>query len=112
MLKPNQRSVPSLKLDNYLRTYRRRSGFSQDELAYLLGTSDGAKVSRYERNGRQPTLDTALAFQAIFNVPAEKLFAGRFQKAERAVRRRARLLARRLASESQSVRRSRKLEAL
>ena len=36
------------KLENYLRTYRRRAGLSQDEMAFLLGTKSGTKVSRYE----------------------------------------------------------------
>jgi transcriptional regulator with XRE-family HTH domain len=100
------------KLDNYLRTYRKRSGLSQDELAYLLGTGDGAKVSRYEKNGRQPTLDTVLAYEAIFRVASRELFAGRFQRADRSVTRRARLLAERLAREPQDYRVARKLEAL
>lgn len=94
--------MPSHKLDNYLRTYRKRSGFSQDELAYLLGTGGGAKVSRYERNGRQPSLDTALAYGAAFGVPVEQLFAGRFRKARISVRRRAAFLRRRLSVRSQT----------
>src|SRR5713226_8684514 len=92
--------------------HRKRSGFSQDELAYLLGTRDGAKVSRYERSGRQPSLETALAYRAIFKIPAEQLFAGRFQKVDRAVTRRARFLAQKLSGRPQTPRLSRKLEAL
>ncbi len=90
------------KLDNYLRTYRKRSGFSQDELAYLLGTRDGAKVSRYERGGRQPSLDTALAYEAVFGIPPRELFAGRFAKARRSVRRRAAFLRRRLSAKPET----------
>ena len=56
------------KLDNYLRTHRNRAGLSQDEVAYLLGCRSGAKVSRYERFTRPPTLQTALAYDAIFGV--------------------------------------------
>jgi len=84
------------KLNNYLRTYRKRAGLSQDEMAYLLGCRSGAKVSRYERFARQPTLQTALAYEAIFGVPVRDLFAGIYQKVERPVSQRAQLLMRKL----------------
>jgi len=64
------------KLHNYLKTYRRRAGLSQDELAYLLGCADGAKVSRYERRERQPSLETLLAYQVLLGPDASELFAG------------------------------------
>lgn len=99
-------------LDNYLRTYRKRAGFSQDELAYLLGTDSGAKISRYERNGRQPSLDTALAYEAVFGVPARDLFPGRFVKARTRVRRRAAFLRRRLSAKHQTPSILRRLQSL
>lgn len=64
------------KLENYLRTYRKQSGLTQREVAFLLGCETGAQVSRYERRRRLPPLRTALAFEAIFGVPVERLFAG------------------------------------
>jgi len=84
------------KLDNYLRTYRRRAGISQDEMAFLLGTHDGTKVSRYERLARTPGLETALAYEAIFGISVRELFAGVYQRVERAARRRAQLLRKRV----------------
>lgn len=36
------------KLTNYLRAFRKRAGFSQKEISFLLGIKSGAKVSRYE----------------------------------------------------------------
>lgn len=87
----------SAPLENYLKTHRRRSGFSQDEVAFLLGSSSGAKISRYERRARRPTLKTALAYEAIFQVPARALFAGLYQKVEKETSARARLLAQKLA---------------
>ncbi len=39
--------MTSHKLANYLRAYRKRSGLSQSEVAYLLGCKNGAQVSRY-----------------------------------------------------------------
>ena len=41
-------------LHNYLRTYRKRAGLSQAEVAFLLGCHSGAKVSRYEHAARRP----------------------------------------------------------
>jgi transcriptional regulator with XRE-family HTH domain len=89
--------MPAHKLDNYLRMYRKRAGLSQDEVAYLLGTKSGTMTSRYERFRRTPSLETALAYEAIYGVPAKELFAGVSARAERVVRHRARILRKRLA---------------
>lgn len=63
-------------INNYLRTYRKRSGLTQSEVAFLLGCKDAGQVSRYERRRRVPTLRTALACASILRVPLEILFAG------------------------------------
>jgi len=84
------------KLENYLRSYRKRAGLSQGELAYLLGARDGTKISRYERFTRKPSLETALAYEAILGTPARDLFAGVYARAEQSAARRARLLQKRL----------------
>src|SRR5437763_15867536 len=80
------------KLPNYLRTHRKRSGFSQGELAFLLGCQSEAKVSRYERSARMPNLETAFACESVFGVPARELFPGFYQKVEKTVHQRARAL--------------------
>ena len=64
------------RLPNYLKAHRKHSGLSQDEVAFLLGVANGAKVSRYEKRRRLPPLKTALACEAIFGVPVAELFAG------------------------------------
>jgi len=84
------------KLKNYLRTFRKRSHLSQDEVAYLLGSGSGCKVSRHERFARVPNLQTAMAFEVIYGVPIKELFAGIFQKVEKQTVRRVRFLACRL----------------
>ena len=81
------------RLPNYLKTYRKRAGLSQDEVAYLLGCRSGAKVSRYERLARRPSLETAFAYEALFGTSARELFAGVYEKVEREVVKRARVLA-------------------
>lgn len=64
------------RLDNYLRSHRKQSGLTQQEVAFLLGCENGAQVSRYEKRHRLPPLETALACEAIFGVPIAELFAG------------------------------------
>jgi len=64
------------RLNNYLRSYRRRSGLSQSEVAFLLGSHNGAQVSRYEKDHRLPPLRTALVYATIFGVSLGELFSG------------------------------------
>lgn len=104
--------MPTTKLENYLRTYRRRAGLSQDEMAFLLGAKDGAKVSRYERLARRPGLETAFAYEVVFRVHASELIAGVFDEVERETLRRARRLADQLAQTAPDRLTERKLEAL
>ena len=88
----------SSRLDNYLRTYRKRAGFSQDEVAFLLGSASGAKVSRYERLARRPSLRAIIAYEIIFQAPVRELFAGLYQKVEKATLARAQSLTKKLAA--------------
>ena len=81
--------MASTQLPNHLRSNRKRLGLSQDDLAFLLGVKGGAKVCRYERFVREPSLETALALEAIFERPVSELFGGRYQKAEQDVATRA-----------------------
>jgi transcriptional regulator with XRE-family HTH domain len=53
------------KLDNYLRTYRKKLGLTQREVAFVLGCHGGAKVSRYERSGCIPDFKTNFAYEAM-----------------------------------------------
>ena len=103
----------SAPLPTYLKTYRKRSGLSQDELAFLLGCRSGAKVSRYEQFARQPNLSTVFAYEVIFRASACDLFAGIYRQVERATLARARQLARRLQTSGADGRlTARKLAAL
>jgi len=83
-------------LDTYLRTYRRRAGLSQKEVAFLLGCRSGSRISRYEHMRSMPTLKTAFGFGAIFNAPVQELFTGVYQKVEKRIARRAKCLIRRM----------------
>ncbi len=100
------------KLNNYLRTYRKRAGLSQKEVAFLLGCTRSAKVSRYETCARRPNLDAVFACQALFHVPASELFAGEFQKVEEKALARAQQLSEALRKQKLDRRTQRKRETL
>lgn len=85
--------MSSTRLPNYLHANRKRLALSQDEVAFLLGIRSGAKVCRNERFVRVPSLETAFAYEVIFQKPARELFSGLYQKAEREVASRAKVLA-------------------
>jgi len=76
------------RLENYLRTYRKKAGLSQREVAFLLGIEDGAQISRYEKRRRLPPLETALACEAIFGIPISELFAGMRQSVANDIKKR------------------------
>ena len=57
-----------------------------------MGTQSGAKVCRYERFVREPSLETALAYEAIFQRPVRELFGGLYQRIEKEVAARAKTL--------------------
>jgi transcriptional regulator with XRE-family HTH domain len=60
----------------YLRSYRRRWGLSQKELAYLLGSKSDAVISRIEKKLRPPSLRVMIGCFIIFGTSAVELFPG------------------------------------
>ena len=85
--------MPSLP--NYLRTNRKQIALSQEEVAFLLGMrgmDKGNKVSRDENYSRIPTLETALAYEAIYGKPIRELFAGLYDQIAPGVSSRAKIL--------------------
>jgi transcriptional regulator with XRE-family HTH domain len=100
------------KLPNYLKRFRKRTGLSQDDVGFLMGAHTGAKICRYERFVREPTLHNALAFAALFRRPMRELFDGLYRQVDKRVSARTRTLARKLARSKPSRRTARKLETL
>lgn len=100
------------KLDNYLRTFRKTRGFTQREVAFLLGGHSEAKVSRYEHSRRVPALETIFAYEIILGSSAKELFAGIQERAERRALHRLRLLVRRLERQTKNPARSRRVDFL
>lgn len=83
-------------LKTYLLTYRKRTGLSQDEIAFLLGISSGTSVSKHETGARTPHLDAALSYEIILGPSVQELFAGRHTELARQIHRRAAKLLSRL----------------
>ena len=100
------------RLQHYLRTYRRRSGLSQKEVAGLLGSASGAKVSRYESFKRYPSVITIFAYEIIFSQPVRELFAGSYAAVRQDVRARAARLLKALSTETANPRTARKVQRL
>jgi hypothetical protein len=64
-------------------------------VAFLLGLKGmdkGGKVSRDENYSRIPTLETALAYEAIYGKPIRELFAGLHEQIAHEVSLRAKIL--------------------
>jgi transcriptional regulator with XRE-family HTH domain len=106
--------VAHQRLQNYLRTHRRRYGLTEAEIATLLGAASGTKVSRYENFARMPGVLAVFAFEIVFNQPASELFAGTYQAIRGEVQDRARSMVQRLQSrpDAQSRKNLRKLALL
>jgi transcriptional regulator with XRE-family HTH domain len=77
---------------NYLQSNRKRLALSQDEVAFLIGARGGAKISRYERFSREPSLKTVLALQVIYQTPISELFSSMHKNIEKEVAKRAKIL--------------------
>jgi hypothetical protein len=79
-------------LPNYLLSNRKRLDLSQEDVAFLLDTLSGAKISRHERFIREPGLKTALAYEVIYRRSVSELFSGLYVEVEQEIAVRARLL--------------------
>lgn len=90
-------------LFNYLRPHRKRLALSQEEVAFLIGAKGmdkEIKVSRDENFARKPSLEYALAYEAIYGIPVRQLFAGLYEQVEQKVAERAKLLSYRKIGQS------------
>lgn len=99
-------------LKTYLLTYRKRTGFSQNEIAFLLGIRSGTTVSKHETGARKPFLRAALSYEIILGEPASELFAGWYLELGLGIRRRAAKLRGRLSSLPATPANTQKLKAV
>ena len=104
--------MPSSQLHNYIRTHRKRTHLTQNEVAFLLGSKTSAHVCRHERLEQTPNLQTLLAYEILFRTPVRSLFGGVHQDVEQKLLQRIRLLVRQLATSGYSRMKARKIEIL
>ena len=100
------------QLPNHLRSHRKRIALSQSEVAFLMGAHGGAKVCRYERFARNPSLETALAFEVLLQKPARELFPGLYRKIEKEIAARTKILIHRMNHEKPGRKTTRRRQAL
>lgn len=101
-----------IDISNQLRRHRRRTGFTHDDVAYLLGGMCGSTVGRHERCERLPILKTALMYEFIFDATVRELYEGIFAEVQERVRARARTLCRSLEKQEASPSRDHRLRVL
>ncbi len=99
-------------LNNYLRTYRKRAGFSLEELGFLLGHESGSTPGKHERFRGLPTVRLAMAYEIVFGERAERLFWGLYRDVQRETVQRALHLAEELGKRNGTPREQRKQESL
>ena len=68
--------MTSEQIDSYLQVLRRKSGFSQSDLALVLGIVTESQVSRHEQSVSIPGLLAALGYEAFFHRPISEIFPG------------------------------------
>src|SRR5437899_13072253 len=72
-------------LGSYLRTHRRRSGLTLQELAHLLGYKNEMQILRHEQSDALPPLLVALGYETIFRTPVAELFPGALRTIEQII---------------------------
>lgn len=75
----------------------------------MLGAQSEANVCRHERFFREPSLETALAYEVIFKRATSELFGGLYQKVEQDVAARAKTLSTKMNGEKPQTTRKREI---
>ena len=78
---------------NNLVLYRRRMGFTQKQVARLLGQRDTSMVSHYEHGRALPRLAVALSLEIVYRVPVAFLFPDMYDELKRQIRQQEETLA-------------------
>jgi DNA-binding XRE family transcriptional regulator len=104
--------MPTSRLPNYIRTYRKRACLTQAEVAFILGAKSSANISRHERFKQTPDLPTLLAYEMLFRTPMRSLFSSAHEEVANKLRHRIRLLIRKLTHAGHGRRIGKKIETL
>lgn len=79
----------SLHKVSLLRSCRRSTGLTQDDVAFLIGVRVASQVSRHESGEREPDLRLTLAYKLVFDASAQELLPDIFFIVAQQVRSRA-----------------------
>ena len=71
---------------NNLILYRKRMGFTQRQVARLLGHRDASMVSHYEHGRAFPPLAVALSLEVIYRTPVAFLFPAMYDQLKKQIR--------------------------
>ncbi len=65
---------------NRLWKYRKRMGFTQKQVAMIMGYVSPTLLSHYERGRKLPSLTTALKLEIVYRVPVAFLYPDLYQQ--------------------------------
>jgi DNA-binding XRE family transcriptional regulator len=91
-------------LPNHLRPHRKRWALAQHEMAFLLGLASQTVISHYESDRRRPRVETAIAYQVVFDATPRELFPALHAKIESDALTRAKALQARVEGKNGSSR--------
>lgn len=74
---------------NYVRTYRQRHCFTEDELAFLVCHRSHTRISRIELGNAVPNLAVGLALERLFGQRPRDMFPDLYEAVEDELMRRA-----------------------
>jgi len=58
-----------------LRAVRKKSPLKQSDISFLIGVSEDARVSHWERGRRNPSMEIKLLYHIIFGLPVDSLLS-------------------------------------
>jgi len=96
---------------NLLKTYRKKSRLTQDDIAYILNKQK-VSISRYEKGKRIAPLSILMLYKIIFNVTLKDLFRVRHRNLKFQIHKRSQALIEKLQKEVQSPRVQERIESL
>jgi transcriptional regulator with XRE-family HTH domain len=100
-------------IDHYaLRSHRKRSGLTQEDVAFLIGAQSPSQVSRHENGEREPDLRAALAYHIIYDAPMRHLLPKPYRDIARHVYARAEAFAERLKESGDGLHATHRVEHL
>src|SRR5689334_22501129 len=73
------------RIASYLRTHRKKSGLTLDEVATIMGHKNVSRISRHERGITVPSLAVALHYGALFQVSVSELFPAIYEAAMKTI---------------------------